>query len=495
MTGCYCRVSTDEQEKEGTIQTQIDFAKQYFELHEIKDVKWYLDDGVTGTIPLEDRPQGPQLLTDAQKGNLKTLYIYNIKRLGRSTRITLNALYELEKHGVAVISMTEPFDSTTPTGRYFITNLAAMAELDKDNIMQQTNDGKDRAARQGRWVGGCPPFGYIVRDGYLELYEPEAEVVRMIYTLHLEKSRSSYDIAKHLNSFNIPSWGIAPEKKRKNGSTKWTGARVRQIIKNTIYMGVSIHRRDSKIGRKPITRKVPAIIDQTTWEKAQNKLTNNQLEACRNRKYNYLLTGLIRCGLCGLAFSGTTTVTKGYRRGYYRCRGKHSDYKLMHGHKCPSHFVEQKEIESLVWEKCVQFIKNPGEVLKEIAAGSYAQARDIEAEIATAEKSLKEKENEKKRVLELYRKELIEFNDVQEQLDQIKKEKVALKKCLEELITEQKKEENKKKRLDDTLNILDELQNAVENADFETKRKVVKSLVKEIVVYPNEIKITFFFNL
>ena len=47
----------------------------------------------------------------------------------------------------------------------------------------------------------------------------------------------------------------------------------------------------------------------------------------------------------------------------------------------------------------------------------------------------------------------------------------------------------------DTLNILDELQNAVENADFETKRKVVKSLVKEIVVYPNEIKITFFFNL
>lgn len=57
------------------------------------------------------------------------------------------------------------------------------------------------------------------------------------------------------------------------------------------------------------------------------------------------------------------------------------------------------------------------------------------------------------------------------------------------------KEENKKKRLDDTLNILDELQNAVENADFETKRKVVKSLVKEIVVYPNEIKITFFFNL
>ncbi len=90
---------------------------------------------------------------------------------------------------------------------------------------------------------------------------------------------------------------------------------------------------------------------------------------------------------------------------------------------------------------------------------------------------------------------MIEFNDVQEQLDQIKKEKVALKKRLEELITEQKKEENKKKRLDDTLNILDELQNAVENADFETKRKVVKSLVKEIVVYPNEIKITFFFNL
>lgn len=496
MVGCYCRVSSEEQEKEGTIQTQVDFAERYFKLHKIENVKWYLDDGVSGTIPIENRPHGLELINDAEKGLLKTLYIYNTKRIGRSTRVTLNALYELERLGVAVKSMTEPFntDAPTPTGRYFITNLAAIAELDRDNMQQQLHDGKDRAARQGRWVGGVHPFGYVVRDNYLAVYDPEAKIVQTIYALYLEEEYSSYDIAKYLNALNVPPCGIAPGKKRKNGSLTWTGARVRQIIKNPVYKGISIHREESVIGREQIIREVPTIIDEATWERAQEKLVENQIEASRNRKYNYLLTGIMKCGLCGLALSGSTTVGKrAYRRGYYRCRGHHTDYELTHGHKCPSRFVEQQEIEAEVWGMCERFIRNPKDALKDIVTGGSVSVRDIGNEIATAEKSLKEKETEKKRILVLYRKELIEFVDVQEQLEQIKKEKTTLEKCLEGLKVEQKEEQNREQRRNKTLNVLEELREAIENADFETKRKIVKTLIKKITVYPDEIKIERYF--
>jgi site-specific DNA recombinase len=495
MIACYCRASTEEQKKEGTIETQIDYAKQHFKLHNIKtdSLKWYLDDGISGTIPMGDRPYGAELLEDVKKGKISTVYIYNMKRLGRSTRVTLNALYVFEQHGVSVVSMTEPIDTSTPAGRYFVTNLAAMAELDRDSIMQQLNDGKDRAARQGRWVGGCVPYGYIVRDSQLTAYEPEAEVVRSIYAAYID-GNSSYDLARQLNANGIMPWGMAPEKRRKNYSTIWTGGRVRQILKNPVYKGVSVHRKKSIIHREPVVRPAPVIIDEATWDLVQAKIVENQIAGSKNQKYDYLLSGLMRCGLCGMAYSGTTTIGKhGYKRGYYRCRGQHTDYQLTHGHKCPGRFVDQVEIETEVWAMCKGFIENPGKTLEEAAAGTVVNVRDVAKEITVAEKALREKDAEKKRILDLYRKELIDFADVQGQLDAIKREKATLEKRLSGLQGEQKKEKETERRQDEALGILEELRERMKNADFEIKRKIVKTLVKKITVFPDEIKIERYF--
>ena len=73
----------------------------------------YADDGISGTVPLEHRPEGSQLLKDARLGKFDQLLIYRLDRLGRDTRLILNAVADLEKLGVRVRSMTEEFDTAT----------------------------------------------------------------------------------------------------------------------------------------------------------------------------------------------------------------------------------------------------------------------------------------------------------------------------------------------------------------------------------------------
>src|SRR5438552_2654801 len=122
--GVYLRVSTEEQRERQSIATQRDFAVRYSELHQLDVHAVYADDGVSGTVPLDRRPEGARLLRDARLKKFSQLLVYKLDRLGRETRLTLEAVAELEKGGVRVRSMTEEFDSQTPTGRLMITMLS-----------------------------------------------------------------------------------------------------------------------------------------------------------------------------------------------------------------------------------------------------------------------------------------------------------------------------------------------------------------------------------
>jgi site-specific DNA recombinase len=100
----YCRVSTEEQRERQSILTQREFGQRYTGLHNLAVSQVYSDDGISGTVPLEQRPEGSQVLKDARLGKFNQLLIYKLDRLGRETRLILNAVAELEKLGVRVRS-------------------------------------------------------------------------------------------------------------------------------------------------------------------------------------------------------------------------------------------------------------------------------------------------------------------------------------------------------------------------------------------------------
>src|ERR1700687_417121 len=94
--GLYLRVSTDEQRERQSIATQREFAERYCQLHNIPVHRFYADDGVSGTIALEGRPEARTMLEDARAGKFDLLLVYRLDRLGRETRLILNGVAELE---------------------------------------------------------------------------------------------------------------------------------------------------------------------------------------------------------------------------------------------------------------------------------------------------------------------------------------------------------------------------------------------------------------
>jgi site-specific DNA recombinase len=288
LAAIYARVSSEEQRENQTIKTQIDAAKRWVEFqkmveHPIDIAELYLDDGVSGTIALAERPAGKRLLDDAEYGKFELVLVYKIDRLGRDPRDILNATHRLDQLGVAVKSLTEEFDLSTPSGKFMFNVFAAAAGFARDSQMERMNEAKDHWAREGAWLGGVIPYGYYVvgqkKHARLmvsnipipNLQLSEAEVVRMIYRLLADEGWSCNKIAAHLNALGAPTTSTTLPRKFRRKSPEgttiapsagvWMFSRIRTLIINPVYKGEHHYGRRTTKAREVIVRAVPAIVE------------------------------------------------------------------------------------------------------------------------------------------------------------------------------------------------------------------------------------------
>jgi site-specific DNA recombinase len=112
--GLLLRVSSEEQRERETITLQDEFLREYCRLYELEITGIYADDGISGTIPLHERPEGKRLLEDAKAGKLDTVLVYKLDRLGRSLLVIVDAHDRLQTAGVSLRSATEPIDTSNP---------------------------------------------------------------------------------------------------------------------------------------------------------------------------------------------------------------------------------------------------------------------------------------------------------------------------------------------------------------------------------------------
>jgi site-specific DNA recombinase len=117
--------------------------------HPIDIADLYLDDGVSGTIALAERPAGKRLLDDAAHGKFGLVLVYKIDRLGRDPRDILTATHRLDQLGVAVKSLTEEFDLSTPAGKFMFNVFAATAEFARDSLIERSIEGSSHWAKEG----------------------------------------------------------------------------------------------------------------------------------------------------------------------------------------------------------------------------------------------------------------------------------------------------------------------------------------------------------
>jgi site-specific DNA recombinase len=451
--GIYLRVSTEEQRERQSIATQRDFAGRYTDLHQLPIHAVYADDGVSGTVPVDRRPAGARLLRDARLKKFDQLLVYKLDRLGRETRLTLEAVAELETCGVRVRSMTEEFDSQTPIGRLMITMLSGFAAHEREVIRERSVAGTERKAEAGVWLGGITPYGYrkqgmkgesrlVISEELIPGFQlSEAEVIRTIYRMCAKEKKSCQRIADHFNRLGLPSGSADTVSSQGSGKRNrrvakiWRPAHVGNLIRSRTYMGQHVYgKRSNTRNRKTITRSVPAIVSEKLWKAAQKVLRSNQIMCPRNRKHSYLLRGLIKCGLCGLTFSGITLRAQGDH--YYRCNGRQMARGLygLHGKKCPANAINGDYVERLVWADIEAFLRNPGDVLERLRDRLSLKEEDRkrqEKELKSFKERFEQKSAERERMLGLFRRGRIDEATLDRQLDAINTEAAGLQSGIE----------------------------------------------------------------
>lgn len=312
----YLRVSSEEQRERQTIQTQREFLSEYARVMGLEVVDNYLDDGVLGTIPLEERSEGKRLLEDARAGKFDTVLVYKLDRLGRTLLVIVEAHDKLAEFGVGLRSPHEAIDTSTPHGRFAFQTLASVAELERENIRTRTRDGLHRAFRAGKYMG-VVPYGYVAnKDARLEVVREEAEVVRVIFG-RITGGASLYAVAKELNERHIPPPGRRYGSGKRRWQNRWAPTTVRNIVHQRAYSGVH---EVTLGGSERVERPVPAVIDPLVQEQAKAALAEGKRRTYqREGSRKYLLAGLVKCAICGYGCSGHASTSKGKRRSYYTC--------------------------------------------------------------------------------------------------------------------------------------------------------------------------------
>jgi len=230
---------------------------------------------------------------------------------------------------------------------------------------------------------------------------------------------------------------------------------------------------------------IPPIIDKELWSKAQETLRRNRKYSRRNTKRKYLLRGLIKCNFCGHGYVGYENERKVH---YYRCYGKIGHFKMVYG-ECIGNakMVRRDWIEGVVWNEVKNWMPHP-EVLEKLIS---AKMKQIEKEKGNSFKihnklkdSMNKKDEERTKILDLYRKGIISMDEVRQQLEKVESEKNSLYEMVEEAkanILDGLNYDDLLKRFREEMNSFDkDLRNR--DISFEDRQKLVQNFVREVRV-------------
>ena len=226
----YCRVSTENQKEEGTIELQVKDIEKYAVQNKYQLVKTFKDNGVSGSLEWHQRKGMLDMFGYLEQNkNIDGVLIYKLDRLARDLRVQENIIYDLqEKRKKTIISIKEPdLDSKDITRVLFRQMLSAVAQYERGLITMRMMNGRLKKAEKGGYAGGSVAYGYVAKNKELKIDKKQAETIKAIFRLRKQRL-SLRDIVKELDKKGV--------KTARGG--KWYAATVRYILNNGLYKGV-----------------------------------------------------------------------------------------------------------------------------------------------------------------------------------------------------------------------------------------------------------------
>ena len=390
ITALYSRLSRDDelQGESGSIQNQKTILEEYAIRNGLPKPTHFSDDGYSGTR--WDRPDFTRLMDEIESGNVETLLIKDMSRIGRDYLRVGLLMEELKDKGVRLIAVSEGID-TAKGEDDFMPFRNIISEWHARDTSRKIKAVFQSRMANGKRCSGAIPYGFMRREDDVQdliIDKDAAQIVRRIFQMIIE-GKGVNDIARTLMNEKvlIPSahWeknGV-PVRQRFIDPYAWNATTVGGILTNPAYKGTVILGKTKNIsvkGKKKVLKKppeewhvfenaLPQIVDPETWELAQ-KLRRTIRKAPKCDEAPNPLTGLLYCSDCGAKLGHRRSMNHlGYRDNGYACSTNRGVMRT-----CSMHYISSKNAEKLILDTIRHIsryaVENEGDFIERIRESS-----------------------------------------------------------------------------------------------------------------------------
>lgn len=486
----YCRVSTEEEEQQGSFEIQ----KEFYTAKINSTPEWqlagiYADDGISG-VHTKKRDGFNQMIQDCKKHKIDLILTKSISRFARNTVDSIQYVRMLKQFGVTVIFEKENINTSTMNSEMLLTVLSAFAQAESESISQNISRGKRMGFSHGRFsFPYAQMLGYRKgADGQPEIIPEHAELIRMIYTSYL-----------HGDSLQTIKGKVeAGGYKTVRGNTTWSTQALLRILQNEKYCGDVLLQKtftDNVLtgGPKKNTGQLPqyyiennheGIVTKQMYREVQAEIARRNSKSCANRRkqkrgrYNskYALSERLYCGECGSPYKRVTWNIHGRKEIVWRCVNRVT-YGTKFCHNSPS--VQEEALHQTLLRAIQNLADNYTEEVAMQINGILHDLQGGTTELEELQKKLADARQEFDRLLDLSLECDASFLD--EKLKHTSEEIDSLQKQIDQLTASQQKAANPNLQLT--------------ASDFhitEYSDAIVARIIERIdIVSANEIKIEF----
>ena len=497
----YVRVSTQMQADVGlSIESQIETLKQEAERRG-KPVYDIYNDAASGGSQA-NRPEFQRMLKDSQRKPppFDMILTWSISRFGRNTMESYIATEKLRERGISIFYYKEPFNDQDPVGNMVIQILRAVAEFSRLEYVKDVERSKTHLAKNGYSTGGPPPFGLkrldVIENGKRHVrWEPDPEtapIARKIFQMYAD-GHGYKTICKWLNTQGISTIR----------GNKWQAASFSRMLRNEIYIGNVVYNKE--IRRRAcgnggsLEHKsqedwvrcdgvVEPIVPRDIFDRVQLKLRGNNISDSLTKNSQYLLSGLLKCNVCGNAYLGRTPKKKCgdkiYSYSQYICSGRERFIG-----KRDNVNLKRDWFEGIVVNRLFERILSEANIMERIRN----EAAEIEQAVADRNVQIDELKKEKKRVEGTLQKYYDAFENGSLTPEELKSRLKRHKGRAEEIDLEIKNIQNeiaicrlrKDSGLETLLNVdFKRLKNMFDALSFERQKDFLKTFIEKVVIDP-----------
>ena len=499
----YARVSTTQQEEQGTIASQVMVLKERIaqDGHHLDPAYEFIDDGVSGSYLA--RP-GLDCLRDlASERAFDVLYLLSPDRLARRYAHQCVVLEELSRWGVEVVFLNQPVSGDSPEERLMVHILGVLAEYERELIRDRLRRGKLYKARQGQVFAIVPAYGYdYVRvdqpgGGRWQVNESEAVVVRHIFRWCAEEQLSILAICRRLNGEEVGFEAVRPRK-----AQRWLPVTVNSILRHQAYTGTLHYNRTRKDPHRSVGQpkkqgrglrsancrhersceewipiSVPQIVSLTLWKQVQAQLNMNKKYASRNnQRHFYLLRGLLICGECGRTLAGRTYSSGSVR---YYCTNQGPNRSLAQPCSCTP--LAGDIIEPLIWQAVAELLADP-QLILDYYLSRQDQSDNAPPELQRLRTELAQIEKQDQRLLDAYQTEIIQLDELATRRQALEQQRQVLESRSSELEQFLQQQARQEAMTANVVEFCDNINSMLQSPTPEQKQQVLRLVVDHILV-------------